>query len=123
MGRAASTFCRAVRAALANGESASADSATMIARASSALMPQGGKGVLGVDHVAAPPTIFGIDRYTRLAERIKIPFQRACADLKVIGQPCCTARSRRNRPQLFDNRIQPIGPIHTVKCRWLAEQS
>ena len=56
-----------------------------------------------------------INRDTRLLQRQDVPLDRARADLILRRQLPRRARPRRYRPQLLDQRVEPIGPVHDGK--------
>ncbi len=67
-----------------------------------------------VQAVAAGAAGLGPDRHPRLLQRADIPLDRPHADLEPPRQPARAPRPRRDRPQLLDDGVQPIRPVHAA---------
>ncbi len=65
-----------------------------------------------VDDVTAAPPGLRVDRDARLLQRQDVPLDRPRAYLIPPGQLSGRLRPRRRCPQLFDQRIEPISPVH-----------
>ena len=73
---------------------------------------QRGQGQRLVDRVAAAPPGLRVDRHPGFLQGQDVPLDGARADLVAPGQLPRGPESRRDRPQLLDQRVEPIGPVH-----------
>jgi hypothetical protein len=66
-----------------------------------------------IDGVAAAGAWRRPDRHARLLERRDVALDRAHADLETVGEVSRRARPRGRGSQHLDDRVEPVGPVHT----------
>ena len=110
-GIAATTLSSAVRASRAHGVSSSRRSPTAIATASAGREVERRQRHRAVEHVAAAPAELRRDRHARLLQGEDVALDRPHAHLEALRQAARTAARRPGRPQLLDERIEPVEPV------------
>ena len=65
-----------------------------------------------VDRVAAAPPGLRVDRHPGFLQGQDVPLDGARTDLVALGQLPRRPGPRGHRPQLLDQRVEPIGPVH-----------
>ena len=70
-----------------------------------------------VERVAPAAPLLRRKRDAGLAERAQITLDGPHADLEVRGQLPCRAAPPAHRPQLFNERVHPVGAVHGPKRR------
>ena len=65
-----------------------------------------------IDGMPAPRPRGGIERDAGLQESADVPLDGAHAHLEAVGQLPGGARPGRDRPQLLDEGVQPVGAVH-----------
>ena len=70
-----------------------------------------------VEHVAAAPAELRRDRHARLLQGEDVALDRPHTHLEALRQAARTAARRPGRPQLLDERVEPVEPVHPPRLR------